>query len=182
MAGAVASAFEPAGDPRTGRPLRCVNGQQYGIGVLARRSVKNSGAPTYRGRYPIQDSSEPEQRVWLCVHAGVYACTTHASSTSPRVALAQCRYFMTVAVPQMIRRSGRGDVVLGADLNLVAGRAPGVQSCVPNGYRRVDDGSRQDVVMSDYFTPRSHSTVDMHGSTDHPGLLVELVPQNRAGN
>ncbi len=170
------SAFRAALDRRTaGRPFRCRDGQLYGMGVLARKSAADAAIRTYGGRYPAQDRNDPEERVWLCVHAGLYACTTHTASASPAVALEQCRYLMTVALPDVMRRGGTDHVVLGADLNLVAGRDPGPESCVPEGYRRVDDGARQDIIVSTYFTVRSHSTVDMHGSTDHPALLVELT-------
>jgi hypothetical protein len=65
--------------------------------------------------------------------------------------------------------------MLGADLNLPADGSSGAQACLPAGYRRVDDGSVQDVVTSRSIAIRSRTTIDMGAATDHPGLLVELT-------
>jgi hypothetical protein len=120
---------------------------------------------------------DPEERVWLCVHAstGFYACTTHTASTSTTIALAQCRYFLDSAVPAVRSKGGDDPVILGADLNLPAGRSPDPQSCLPDGYHRADDGSRQDIVTGPGVGVGSRSIIDMHGTTDHPGLFVELT-------
>jgi hypothetical protein len=173
----VVSAFDAAADRRTGGPIRCVNGQPYGIGVLAGASTAVAGPRTFAGRYPIQDPTDPEERVWLCIHAEAdsYACTTHTANTSTAVALAQCRYLLDVALPRVVGRGGMERVVVGADLNLPADASPGPGSCVPHGYRRADDGSRQDVVASVQYAITSHTDLDLHGTTDHPGLLVALV-------
>lgn len=173
---AVASAFKAAVDRRTGGPFRCVNGQQYGIGLLAlARSA--SGYHTYDDVYPAQDLTDPEERVWLCVDArvGFLACATHTASTSTAVALAQCRYFLTTALASVRSRAGDAPVVLGADLNLPADGVPGPASCLPPGYQRADDGSVQDVVTSPAVAVRSTAVIDMQGATDHPGLLVDLT-------
>jgi hypothetical protein len=175
---AVASAFKAAVDRRTGGPFRCLNGQQYGIGVLALRDSARSAYSIYGGIYPSQDLADPEERVWLCVElrGGVFACTTHTASTSATAALAQCRFLFSSALPMVRRRrSGAAPIILGADLNLRADRSPGPQSCLPAGYQRVDDGSLQDVVASPGVTLRSRTVIDMQGATDHPGLLVELT-------
>ena len=173
----VASAFKAAVDRRTHRPFRCLNEQQYGIGLLVVRGSDVSGYRTYDGVYPNQDLADPEERVWLCVDVGggFVACTTHTASTSTAVALAQCRYFLNSAVPSVGSRSGDTPVIVGADFNLRADRSPGAQSCLPNGYRRVDDGSLQDVVVSRAIAVRSSTVIDMRGTTDHPGLLVDLT-------
>ena len=181
MAGAspgasVAAAFRPAVARATGRAFRCLNGQQYGDGVLAALPSAHAAYRTDAGVYPMQDRLDPEERVWACLHASGYlACTTHAASTSTSIALAQCRYFFATAVPSALGRTGTEPVVLGADLNLPAGRAPGPQSCLPAGYQRVDDGARQDVVSSPGTALRRRAVVDLHGTTDHPGLLVDAV-------
>jgi hypothetical protein len=172
----VDAAFKAAPDRPTAAPFRCRNGQEYGIGVLA----ATSGAAeerTYGGSYPIQDVTDPEERVWLCVHvAGAfYACTTHTANTSASIALDQCRYFLQTAAPAMRRDGGDDPVILGADFNLFSGRSPGFLPCLPSGYQQADDGARQHVVASSGVAMRSRVLIDMQQSTDHPGLLVELA-------
>jgi endonuclease/exonuclease/phosphatase family metal-dependent hydrolase len=172
----VASAFEPAVDRLSGGPYVCLNGQEFGDGVLA---LATGATPSYRisdGIYPIQDPTDPEERVWLCVDlpGRFSACTTHTASTSTAIALAQCRYFLDSVVPGVRQHSGDEPVVLGADLNLPAGHTPSPQACLPAGYQREDDGARQDVVASPGSVIRSRSVIDMRGTTDHPGLLVEV--------
>jgi hypothetical protein len=173
----VASAFQAAADRATNGPFRCRNGEQYGIGVLALISSPTSGYQTYSGVYPMQDLADPEERVWLCLHAAswFYACTTHEASTSTTIAFAQCRFFLESAIPTVHSLGGDDPVILGADLNLPVGRSPDPQSCLPDGYHRADDGSRQDIVTSPGFLVRSRAIIDMHGTTDHPGLFVELT-------
>jgi hypothetical protein len=177
----VAAAFEPARDRDTHRPFPCVNGEQYGIGVLASVPSSVAAPHVYSGVYPIQDPGDPEERVWVCIDAvGAYvACTTHADDGSTTVALAQCRYFLSSAVP-MIRTQDTADpMILGADLNLPAGGRPSPQSCLSPGYVRADDGARQDVVAGPGFTLRTRTVIDMHGTTDHPALFVELGRSGR---
>jgi hypothetical protein len=102
--GAVIPAFETVVQPGAGDgPVRCRNGQPYGIGVLVRVDAPYRGYATAGGRYPIQDAADSEKRAWLCVHAiaHVYACTTHLASTSGAVALRQCRYLMDTAIPKL---------------------------------------------------------------------------------
>ena len=173
------AAFKATPDRPTGGPFRCTNGQEFGIGVLAAVASSASENRTYSGVYPIQDLTDPEERVWLCIHADgeFYACTTHTASTSTTIAVDQCRYFLQAAVPAMRREGGGDPVILGADLNLLAGHSPGPQSCLPSGYQRADDGSRQDVITSAGVAVRSRLIVSMNGTTDHPGLLVELTKE-----
>jgi hypothetical protein len=83
------------------------------------------------------------------------------------------------AVPRVSPRGGSDPVILGADLNLAARGSPSPQSCLPSGYQRTDDDALQDVVVSPGVGLRSHSAIDMHGTTDHPGLLVEVVLSRR---
>jgi endonuclease/exonuclease/phosphatase family metal-dependent hydrolase len=168
----VAAAFQAAADRRTGGAFRCRNGQPYGIGLLALISPAHRYA-RYAGVYPIQDTSDPEERVWLCLDVTeVFACTTHLASTKATVALGQCRYLLDTAIPGV-----RPDqqTVLGGDFNLRSGRLPSVRSCQPSGYVRVDDGGTQDVMASAGLDVRLHQSIDMHGTTDHPGLLVALT-------
>jgi endonuclease/exonuclease/phosphatase family metal-dependent hydrolase len=172
----VASTFKPAADRRNDGPTRCLNGQQFGDGVLA---LVPGAAPGYRtssGIYPVQDPTDPEERVWLCIELAsrFSACTTHTASTSTAIALAQCRYFLNSVVPRMRRQGGDEPVILGADLNLPAGHSPSPQACLPHGYQREDDGARQDVVTSPGAVVRSRTLVDMRSTTDHPELLVEV--------
>lgn len=174
--GTVASAFKAAVDRRTNSAYRCRNGQAYGIGILAwLRSTQ--GYRTYGAVYPVQDEGDPEERVWLCLQAiaGFYACTTHLASTIPIVALAQCRYLLQTAIPTMRMQGGREPMLLGADLNLTSGGSPDVRGCLTPGYHRADDGSRQYVVATSDFTVRSSKSISLHGTTDHPGLLVDLT-------
>ena len=171
----VASAFASATDRPSRAPVRCQNGQEFGNGVVVVVSSPARGVRTHSGVYPVQDPEDPEERVWVCIDvAGRFsACTTHTASTNTTVALDQCRYLLTSVAPGI----GRGDepIILGADLNL-AGRGPASpQSCLPSGYQRTDDAALQHVVVSPGAEVRSHSVIDMDGTTDHPGLLVDVA-------
>jgi hypothetical protein len=169
--GTVVSAFRAAVDRRTGGDFRCRNGQSYGIGLLVHVPGSSAGYSTDGGVYPDQDLRDPEERVWLCVHptGDFYACVTHLASTSATVALAQCRYLLTTAIPAVRRSGGYRPTVLGGDLNLSDPR-----SCVPPGYVRRGDGGVQHVLATDDLAVDDARTVDMAGTTDHPGLLVTL--------
>jgi hypothetical protein len=168
-AGTVVSVFAPAADRRTGGPFRCLDGQEYGIGLLLRLPEGRAGHRTTRGLYPTQDTRDPEERVWVCVDTdvGFAACTTHLASTSATVALAQCRYLTGTVLPSV-----RAPVVLGGDLNL-----GDLSRCAPPGYPHVGDGGVQHVLASPEFTVASVVRLDLAGTTDHPGLLLELVRQ-----
>lgn len=174
--GVVASAFEAAVDRRTGDAVRCRNGQRYGNGLLVRIRPPYRGYTTHGAAYSIQDSADPEERVWLCLHAiaHFYACTTHLASTSPTFALNQCRYLLETAIPALRTHDGSDPVVLGADLNLTHGRTPDARSCMPAGFVRTDDGASQHIVASADFRVTSSRSINMHGTTDHPGLLTDL--------
>jgi endonuclease/exonuclease/phosphatase family metal-dependent hydrolase len=176
--GAVASLFEAARDRRTGGPYRCVNGQQYGIGLLVRLASPNHGYIRYSGVYPSQDPRDPEERAWLCLNAVTqfYACTTHLDSKSTTVALAQCRYLLDTAIPTARGQGGYQPTVLGGDLNLRQASAPDVRSCIPAGYIHAGDGGEQQIVATDDFTVDARLPMGMKGTTDHPSLLVTLVP------
>jgi hypothetical protein len=173
----VASAFRPARDRPTRAPVRCENGEQFGDGVLVAVPSPAVGFRTFGGVYPVQDLTDPEERVWVCIDLATRfsACTTHTASTDRTIALDQCRYLLTSAVPKFRQVDGDDPVILGADLNLAPRGSPSPQSCLPKGYQRTDDDALQDVVVSPGVGVRSHSAIDMHGTTDHPGLLVDVV-------
>jgi hypothetical protein len=80
---------------------------------------------------------------------------------------------METAIPAAYPGAG-APVVLGADLNLRPGGTPDVRSCVPVGHTRVDDGGVQNVVATPGLAVTGRRFVDMAGTTDHPGLLVDL--------
>lgn len=178
----VTRAFQAALDQRTEDPVRCRNGQQYGIGLLAGVRAPYRGFTTFGGRYPAQDPADTEKRVWLCAHAiaHFYACTTHLSSTSSAVAVSQCRYLMDTAIPTLRTQNRQDPLILGADLNLTDGQSPTAQSCMPPGFVRADDG-RQAVVVSARFKVTSSTQINMHGTTDHPGLLADVAIDRRRG-
>jgi hypothetical protein len=174
---AVASAFTSAKDRPTQAPVRCQNGQQFGDGVLVVVGSPVVGLRRYSGVYPVQDLGDPEERVWVCIDLAnrFSACTTHTASTDRTIALDQCRYMLNSALPRISRRDGGDPIILGADLNLAAHGSPGPQPCLPSGYQRTDDDALQDVLVSPGAGVRSHSAIDMRGTTDHPGLLVDVV-------
>lgn len=171
--GEVTSAFIAAPDRPSGEPTRCRDGQEYGIGLLAYIPATAEGH-TYRGAYPMQDRTDPEERVWLCVHATnrFHACTTHLASQNPPVAQAQCRHLLTVTIPGLHARDGYDPTVVAGDFNLRYGAAPDLRPCVPDGWFRLGDGGLQHILATDDFTVRSTRWIDMRRTTDHPGLFV----------
>ena len=180
--GGVTSAFQAARNGRTGEPYGCRNGRQYGIGIVSRwPSVPGSAAGG--GIYPAQDADDPEERAWLCLDASstpsVAVCTTHLAYTKRAVALAQCRYLFDTVVARLRARDGAAPLVLAGDLNLGSGANPDLTSCLPTGSALVDDGGEQHVVATPELVVDSSRTIDLRGTTDHPGLLVALAP--RAG-
>lgn len=170
----IVRAFEPAGDRRTGGPFACVNGEEYGIGLLARIAGPRRATVVDGGLYPDQDTNDPEERAWVCVHArGAYqACTTHLANTVPAVAFAQCRYLFGSAIPAMHTSAGYEPTVTAGDFNL-PDRA---QGCVPgDAYVRADDGSVQYVIATADHVLTATTPLDLQQATDHPGLLVSLA-------
>jgi len=171
-------AFKAATDRRTGGAYQCRNGEPYGIGLLTRIPASNRGYTTSSGIYPTQDTTDPEERAWLCLHAigSFYACATHLASTSATVAFAQCGYLLNRVIPTVRAQDGGYEpTVLGGDLNLHYGGTPDVRSCVPSGYFRWGDGGVQDIVATTDFTVNVTRSIGMSGTTDHPGLLVALA-------
>ncbi|WP_460626803.1 endonuclease/exonuclease/phosphatase family protein [Intrasporangium mesophilum] len=177
----VVSAFMSAKDRPSQAPVRCQNGQEFGDGVVVVVSSPARGGRSYSGVYPVQDPDDPEERVWVCIdlEGRFTACTTHTASANTTVALEQCRYLLTSAVPRITRGYGGEPVILGADLNLAALGSPSPQSCLPNGYQRTDDAGLQNVVVSPGIGVRPQSVIDMQGTTDHPGLLVDVALYGR---
>jgi endonuclease/exonuclease/phosphatase family metal-dependent hydrolase len=159
--------------------VRCRKGQPYGIALLARLRPPSRADATRSGRYPAQDPADPEERVWLCLHAPeqFVACTTHLADGSAAVALRQCSYLLHVAGPTI--HHGEDPLILGADLNLEQGTTPDLRSCAPNDFARTSDGARQYIVASAMVTVRSSSTISMEGTTDHPALLADLTITGR---
>ena len=173
--GEAVSAFQPAGDRRTAAAFRCRNGQSYGIGLLARFPSLDHGYSIHAGIYPTQDTSDPEERAWLCLDTSdLVACTTHLANTKATVALAQCRYLFDTAIPALPRRGRAEPTVLGADLNLKPHHIPDVRSCLPSGYVQTYDGGTQYIVGSRDLRVSSGTTIGMSKTTDHPGLLGTL--------
>ncbi|GGM25064.1 hypothetical protein GCM10011608_07390 [Micromonospora sonchi] len=175
--GTVVAAFQPARNGRTGDPYRCVNGQQYGVGVLAHLAAPEGGHTVHNGFYPAQDPADPEQRAWLCVEAGTvyFACTTHLAYTSAALALAQCSHLLGVAIPQLHARARYQPTVVSGDLNLRHGGAPDVRSCVPADYRHRHDGGVQQFMATADVNIESTRSIGMAGTTDHAAFLVTLT-------
>jgi Endonuclease/Exonuclease/phosphatase family len=174
--GATVSAFRAVVDRRTGEAFRCRNGQPYGIGLVARLRPAAGEPAVVGGIYPMQDADQPEERAWVCLTAGVAltACTTHLASSDATVARAQCSYLVETAIPAAHGGGDSAPAVLAGDLNLRPGGSPDLRSCIPDGRARVDDDGVQNVVATSEFAITSRRFVDMNGTTDHPGLVVDL--------
>jgi endonuclease/exonuclease/phosphatase family metal-dependent hydrolase len=175
--------FKAAPDRRTGSATRCLDGQPYGIGLLAHIPEPHRGYATRSGVYPVQDTRDPEVRAWLCIRATAHfqACVTHLANTDQAVALAQCGHLLDTAIPAIRGRGRYEPTVVGGDLNLTYRGSPGVRSCLPAGYRRADDGAVQHVVATRDFTVSSSRLIGMDGSTDHPSLLVSFTIRAETG-
>ncbi|GIJ20629.1 endonuclease/exonuclease/phosphatase family protein [Micromonospora lutea] len=175
--GTVVAAFQPARNGRTGDPYRCVNGQQYGVGVLTHIAVPEGGHTVHNGFYPAQDPADPEQRAWLCVEASTvyFACTTHLAYTSATLALAQCAHLLDVAIPGLHARTRYQPTVVSGDLNLRHGGSPDVKTCVPADYRHRHDGGVQQFMATADVTIDSTRSIGMAGTTDHAAFLVTLT-------
>ncbi|WP_240944276.1 endonuclease/exonuclease/phosphatase family protein [Micromonospora thermarum] len=179
--GTVVAAFKAARNRRTGGPYRCLNGQAYGVGLLAHIPAPYGGHTVHSGIYPMQDATDPEERAWLCVDAtgALYACTTHLAYTSPVLALAQCAYLLGTAIPLVRLRDPHQPAVLSGDLNLRHGGSPDVRSCVPSDYLHIHDGAVQQLMATGGFTVHSSRSVGMGGTTDHASFLVTLTADRR---
>ncbi|MHA3835874.1 endonuclease/exonuclease/phosphatase family protein [Terrabacter sp. AAH1] len=175
--GSVASAFGHVNDRDTGAPVRCRNGEDFGDGVLV-VVPPTVGSRTYGGANPVQSPRDPEERIWACIDVPARrfaACTTHSTSADATTALAQCGRLLKTVFPGLGRPDGLAPLVLGADLNLPARGPDSPDACLPDGYQRADDGGLQHVVVGPGLEVRSRSVIDMQGTTDHPGLLVDVA-------
>lgn len=164
----VVAVFAPALDSVTQQPYRCVNGDEYGIGLV----VRGPGPATAKVRYlyRLQFARTDEHRVAVCVTVGATDfCTTHLESDDPAVAAGQCRELMDTDLPRF-RGAADPPTVVGGDLNLGASAA----SCLPAGWAGRGDGGVQHVLWAGGFRLASTRTVAMH-DTDHPALLVDLT-------
>jgi endonuclease/exonuclease/phosphatase family metal-dependent hydrolase len=174
--GGVGSAFQAARNGRTGDPYRCRNGQEYGIGIVSRWPTLPGGTA---GIYPDQDRDDPEERAWVCTDVAasppVAVCATHLAYTDREVAAAQCRYLFGTVVAGVRARDGAAPLVVGGDLNLGSGSGPELDACLPPGSALADDGGQQHVVATPDFVVQGSRTIDLRGTTDHPGLLVTLA-------
>lgn len=172
-------AFMPAWNRATDAPYQCTDGRgDYGIGILGRVPAGQwAGAAAVGDYYPDQDTSSNEVRAWACVYAigNYYGCTTHLVSTDSSIAMAQCQYLMSHAIPTTWDLEGAYQpTVVGGDLNLRYQGSPNVQDCVPSGWFRKGDGDVQHVLATDDFTFDSSQKIGMW-YTDHPAWLVDLT-------
>ena len=181
----VASAFKAAPDRAPNGPFRCRDGQQYGIGALALTPSSESGYGTYGGVYPIQDLATLKNG---CGYASMWPTRfMHALRTPPAPALMSPSLSAAISWNQLRQPCGARAAPIplsSARINLLAGRSPDPESCLPRGYQRADDGSRQDIVVSPGIALRSPTIIDMHRTTDHPGCLSSSPghPRRRAIN
>lgn len=172
--GGVVSVFQAARDRNTGDAYRCRNGQRFGNGIVSRwPSVPGTSASS--GIYPIQEPVDPEERAWVCLEVAatpaVGVCTTHLAYITREVTVDQCGYLFGTVIAGL-----RAPLVLGADLNLGPGDSPDLRSCRPAGSAFAGDGDLQVVVATPEFVVDSSRTIGLR-ETDHPGLLVTLVPR-----
>lgn len=176
--GTVVSAFRTAGDRPSDRPTRCTDGDDFGIGVVARVPAPYRGHRAESGAYGRQDPTDPEIRVWACLVApGQFrACVTHLAAIGGGIPLAQCRELMAVAA-----RDAGLPLVVGGDFNLVPRGRADIRDCVPAGTSRVDDTGVQNVLAGPDFTPAGRALLDVRGSTDHVGLLARMTFTRRIG-
>ena len=130
----------------------------------------------------MEGPGQDEQWVWGCLPTDrLTVCTTHLTSGSPAVTVAQCTQLLRDVLPGVGRGRPGVPVVVAGDLNLVAapgGSGPAVApdrdlaACVPAGSRcrHVDDGVQH--VLTRDLRPGAVRLLDMRRTTDHPGLLA----------
>ena len=162
-------AFQPLPSTPAGPTVLCTNGQEYGIGVIAR--IAPGGYTTFAGYFPAQETADEEVRGWLCIATeGLVVCTTHLTNMSVETAVAQCRYLFDVALPSVYAQTGgSAPTVVGGDFNLRQ-----VGSCVPADHSVVDDGDLQYFLATADLALDGTARIDLAGTTDHPGLYVAL--------
>ncbi|MGH3760737.1 endonuclease/exonuclease/phosphatase family protein [Actinophytocola sp.] len=158
-----------AAQHRDGTPVTCTNGEEYGNVIMVASTL--AGGPAETGRYAAQDDGD-EMRVWACLPAGALsACTTHLSARSGTTALAQCQDLMSRAAGY----ARQAPVVVAGDLNLHYDGSPDAQDCNRTGFYRKGDGDVQHVFATTTLAFESGTTIDMDGTTDHPGWLVTVT-------
>ena len=159
-------AFAPALRP-DGTPVRCVNGDEYGNGLIFRAT----GATSFSGVYTTQDGGS-ERRVYVCAEfSDLLGCTTHLSTTGS-VAMAQCK----AAIAMLRDRGAAGRATfLAGDFNMRYAPLFGqnVQNCNSSPFFRKGDGDVQHVFAASMGFERT-DVISMR-YTDHPGLLVTLT-------
>ncbi len=158
--GSVVTGFQSAPDRPTGKSTLCLNGEQFGIGLIVKadgRSIVDGGI------YETQDLADTEIRAWLCVTGALVACTTHLASMTTTVAKAQCR--------ELLRETAPERVVVTGDFNL---HETDMRWCVQPDYVRTGDGDMQYVLERGGAGVVARQVVDMRGTTDHPALLAVL--------
>lgn len=158
--------FAPALRP-DGTPVRCVNGDEYGNGLIFRAT----GATSFSGVYATQDGGS-ERRVYVCAEfSDLTGCTTHLSTTG-NVAMAQCK-----AAIAMLRDRGASSrpTFLAGDFNMKYAPLFGqnVQNCNSAPFFRKGDGDVQHVFAASMGFERT-DVISMR-YTDHPALLVTLT-------
>lgn len=170
--------FMPAATA-AGTPVTCTNGDEYGVAVIGHLpDSMYYGFDAFGGHYGNQDSGN-EKRAFACLYAidHYYACTTHLTSSSEPIALAQCLELLTGVIPAIRAYEGvYRPTVIGGDLNLEydTGDPENVQNCVPSGYTRKGDGNVQHI-MATNDTPFYDTETYLMFYTDHQAFLAKLT-------
>ncbi|HEX6359161.1 endonuclease/exonuclease/phosphatase family protein [Actinophytocola sp.] len=159
-----------------GTPTMCTGtDQQYGNIIMVTDGF--AGTTEETGTYDAQNRSlngHLELRSWACLTAAeLSACTTHLSSDSAPIALAQCQDLMSRA------SAYPGPAIVLGDFNLKDQGSPGMRDCDPAGFSRRGDGSVQHLYASNDLSFAQTTSIDMTGTTDHPGLLASLTSTPR---
>lgn len=148
--GGITVAFQPARNRYTGRAYRCVNGQEYGIGLIVRGAARDRRD----GWYTAQDRGD-EVRAWVCVRARVTVCTTHLTIVTS-IAGQQCAELMRTLASD-------ADVIVAGDLNLR-------RACGP--YEDHGDGALQHLLATVPWLDGGTQTMRY---TDHPVLYARFA-------
>lgn len=156
--------FVPARHRLTNEPYRCLNGELFGNALMH----NDDGDDVYDGRYANQDPS-PEARVWACatvIPGQLTGCTTHLS-TSPDMALRQCRELMSILASDWVQPR----VVVAGDLNLLSqpGKPYDIEDCMPASYDRRSDNAVQHLLFTRSLE-RVRGGYEAMRWTDHPLL------------
>jgi endonuclease/exonuclease/phosphatase family metal-dependent hydrolase len=164
----VSASFVPARDRYTGRPYRCVNGEQFGVALIHH----GGGRGQRHGWYRSQDPSD-EERAWTCgtvIEGKLTGCTTHLS-TDKDIAMRQCRELMsTLTAPWVMP-----EVIVAGDLNLrlLPGDPYDVRNCAPAAYANRNDDWLQQVFFSQSI-PWLEGRSEKMSWTDHPLLYQKF--------